>query len=578
MYSLLISVAFFAPAWGLSQISNSVTISAGTLQGGFCPGSAASFFLNVPFAKPPVGDLRFSSPQSYSGKYLSGTYDASTPGAACIQFGSTFVETGATSEDCLYLDIWVPPNATSTSNLPVKVWIYGGGEDAGGISDPLYNGCNLAEEGSLLVSINYRLGPLGFLALENSEIAGNFGIEDILLGLQWIQSNIAAFGGSPKKVLLFGQSAGATNVFIVSALPQATSLINAVVSESGAGRDLATSDVTYAVGASYASTLNCSDVACLRSKPASDLNATNPEIPGAIIYSSINSNIFQPYIDGKVIPFSPAVVGTKVPTIYGSNANEGAIFVLGQYLSTNISSDEYNSFLQDNFGAAAQTVAQYYSLSTFSASPFPAFSAMSTIITDVSYFCPAYRALNLAAQNGIPAWTYLFSHTPSCLWYQNLFPPQALPLVQATHTAEIPFVFGNVNNLPLPNGTCNFSPDEEAISKALMSAWTSMAATGNPSSSDLEWPSWNATQSLGINIVNSTTVGVVNYTACEFWDAIDKSLNFTSSGNASANATTTATTPKSTSAHSGAGENYLQSILSLRIALLVLLGSVVAFL
>ncbi len=91
----------------------------------------------------------------------------------------------------------MPPNATSTSNLPVKVWIFGGGEDSGGISDPLYNGCNVAEEGSLLVSINYRLGPLGFLALENSDITGNFGIEDILLGLQWIQSNIAAFGGSP---------------------------------------------------------------------------------------------------------------------------------------------------------------------------------------------------------------------------------------------------------------------------------------------------------------------------------------------------------------------------------------------
>ncbi len=97
----------------------------------------------------------------------------------------------------LYLDIWVPPNATSASGLPVKVWIYGGGEESGGISNPLYDGCNLAKHNTLVVSINYRLGPLGFLALESAGIGGNFGIQDILLGLQWIQSNIAAFGGDP---------------------------------------------------------------------------------------------------------------------------------------------------------------------------------------------------------------------------------------------------------------------------------------------------------------------------------------------------------------------------------------------
>jgi len=98
----------------------------------------------------------------------------------------------------LYLDIWVPPNTTSTSSRPVKVWLYGGGEDSGGISDPLYNGCNLAEQGeTLVISINYRLGSLGFLALPRAGITGNQGIEDILLGLEWIQSNIAAFGGDP---------------------------------------------------------------------------------------------------------------------------------------------------------------------------------------------------------------------------------------------------------------------------------------------------------------------------------------------------------------------------------------------
>lgn len=250
--------------------------------------------------------------------------------------------------------------------------------------------------------------------------------------------------------------------------------------------------------------------------------------------------------------------------------------MLGQYRSTNITSDQYNTFLQDNFGTVAQTVAQYYPLSAFSASPFPGFTAMSTIITDVSYFCPAYRALGLAARNGIPAWTYLFSHTPSCVWFENLFPPQALPLVQATHTAEIAFAFGNLNSLPLPNGTCNFTSTERAISKALVEAWTSMATTGNPSSPSLEWPVWNATSSLGVNILNSTTVGAVNYTACEFWDVVEKGLNFTSTNN-TVNVTTTGSSPKSTASHSGGVGNVPCSTLSFKTAILVFGGMIALF-
>lgn len=256
--------------------------------------------------------------------------------------------------------------------------------------------------------------------------------------------------------------------------------------------------------------------------------------------------------------------------------------MLGEYHSDNITSDEYNAFLLDNFGAAAPAVAEYYSLSAFSASPIPGFTAMSTIITDVSYFCPAYRALNLAAHNGVPAFTYLFSHSPTCLWYLNLFPPEALPLVQAGHTSEIQFAFGNLDHLPLPNGTCNFDPAERAISKALVAAWTAMAETGNPSTPDLTWPLWNATSSLGINIVNSTAIGVVNYTTCEFWDVIEKSLNFTGSSatsNATSNATVTSTSPTASATYTvtGAGGN-IPHTGSLTVALFVLLGGLTTYL
>jgi carboxylesterase type B len=180
-------------------VSNpSVTISAGTVEGTHCPSTNAKQFLNIPYAQPPLDELRFAPPQPYNTSYNSGTIIATTPGPPCIQFGTAFLENGTASEDCLHLDIWAPSKDTQISGLPVKVWIYGGGEQSGGISNPMYNGCNSAAEGSsLVVGINYRLGPLGFLALESAGIAGNQGILDILMGLQWIQENIAAFGGDP---------------------------------------------------------------------------------------------------------------------------------------------------------------------------------------------------------------------------------------------------------------------------------------------------------------------------------------------------------------------------------------------
>lgn len=146
---------------------------------------------------------------------------------------------------------------------------------------------------------------------------------------------------------------------------------------------------------------------------------------------------------------------------------EGALFVLGQFgFPPEITAAEYTTFLQDNFGSAAPLIAKTYPLSAFNSTPFPAFFAMEVIITDVSYKCLANRALNLAVQNGVPAWTYLWNHTPSCTWL-NSVPQQALTLLGATYTAEIPFVFGNLKNLPLPNGSCYLTSSERTIVRVM---------------------------------------------------------------------------------------------------------------
>lgn len=161
--------------------------------------------------------------------------------------------------------MYAPASAKPGSNLPVKVWAYGGGNEGGAISLPLYDGCNSADD-AVLVSFNYRLGPLGFLALEDAGIEGNMAIKDYVKALEWVQANIASFGGDASQVMLFGQSAGASDAFVVSALPQAKSLMKSVAMQSGGGQDLAERHLADAVGASYAETLGCSrsDVSLIR--------------------------------------------------------------------------------------------------------------------------------------------------------------------------------------------------------------------------------------------------------------------------------------------------------------------------
>jgi hypothetical protein len=183
---------------------------------------------------------------------------------------------------------------------------------------------------------------------------------------------------------------------------------------------------------------------------------------------------------------------------------------------------DYETFLNENFGSVAPLVGHYYPLSAFNSTPYPPFFAIAQVLTDATYFCSAYRGLNTAAANGVPAWTYFFNHNPKCTWLPAV-PQDAVPLIGATHTAEIPFVFGNTVNLPAPNGTCDMTEQEIAISAFLSEAWTSMADTQKPTSDAAKWPAYgNAQKSLGINITNFTTAGYVDYSVCKLWDGINK--------------------------------------------------------
>jgi hypothetical protein len=209
---------------------------------------------------------------------------------------------------------------------------------------------------------------------------------------------------------------------------------------------------------------------------------------------------------------------------------------------------------------------------------------MSQIITHASYFCPAHRALQTATKNGVPVYTYLYNHTSTCSWLSTV-PAPVLPFLGATHTFEIPFVFGNLDALPLPNGTCNSTAGEYALSSTLINAWTGMAENGNPSAggAGLKWPLWTGNQSLGLVVGNETAgIAEVDYSPCAFWDGVGESqlLNFTAGGvGGSGNTTGTgsgtgtatgAAKPTSTNGARRMGSEMLRSTLVL-LAILVIL-------
>lgn len=426
--SLVFILTQLSTSYGQSHTSApSATIDAGTLIGGICTYAPdAAYFKSIPFAKPPVGNLRFAAPQAYDESYPQNPRNATIRAPLCIQFGGAnfFAEAPPNSEDCLFLNIWTSSDFTKTSALPVRVWLYGGFNTAGGISNPAYDGCNVPATNAIMVSLNYRLGPLGYLALESAGIGGNMGIQDILLGLEWVQKNIAAFGGDPDRVMLHGQSAGAFNSFIVATLPQAPKLIKAAVFQSSGGRDQPLKPLAQFLGQSYAKGLDCgtSDINCLTNKTTSELPDVYHTLPETNSYNypvlalgDVNAYQFGPYVDGKVIPDQPSKVGVRVPSIFGSAAQEGNVFALITFakvpnLARDVNATAYDTFLRENFDESLVPLIQHtYPISAFNTTPLPAFYAISQVLTDAGFFCPSRRGLNTAIAKGIPVWTYLYN-------------------------------------------------------------------------------------------------------------------------------------------------------------------------
>ncbi len=434
-------------------------------------------FLGIPFAQPPVGPLRWKPPVPAS--KWKGVRQATEFGSHCMQpklYADMIFRDPGISEDCLTVNVWTPA-VDKKAKLPVMVWIYGGGFTAGGSSEPRQDGANLAKNGVVVVSMNYRLGIFGFfehpgLAAESPhKAAGNYGLMDETEALRWVQKNIAAFGGDAAKVTVFGESAGSFAVSAQMASPLAKGLFARAIGESGGAfysGGLAFKPLTEVEprDAEFAKTsLSASTVAELRALPAQQVMDAAVKAGPAVR--------FGPDVDGYFLPESiPAIFAAKkqndVPLIAGWNHDEG-----GMLEKTTV--DSFKADAEKQFGAQSAVVLRLFPASTDA----EAVRSASDIAAARFIAFSTWKWLEAAATDGTqPVYRYRFDLiTPA--------DPNHPGGLAAYHSSEIPYVFGT---LDLLKGYA-WRPEDYTMSGQMQKYWTNFAKTGDPNGGDLpKWP------------------------------------------------------------------------------------------
>ncbi len=464
-----------------ADAASQVRIHDGILQG--VTAANVSAFKGIPYALPPVGTLRWRPPVPAIG--WQGVRDASKFGPACLQPPAQpkdlyFDGVLPQSEDCLTLNVWTP---TGAKNLPVMVWIHGGSLVGGSGAEPMYDGARLAQHGIILVSINYRLGVLGYLAhpalsAESAQhLSGNYGLLDQIEALHWVQDNIAAFGGDPKQVTIAGESAGALSVIALMSSPKAHGLFAKAISESGympayaklheAAWGLPSAETA---GATMATLAGARDAAQLR---AVDLTA--------LYLAGLKSGWQpEPVIDGVVLlrQFAETFARgeqARVPVLAGFN--EGEIrSLLGLMPKAPDTQAAYAQDVRSRFGARSAAYLAVY----------PGADPRADVMAALRDGLYGYAAQNLVRQQAAlaqPAYLYFFRHST---------PAERARDLAAFHASELPYVFGRVGpgavlgpNWPQPPPTKH----ESDLAEAMMSYWTSFVRDGIPKAAGApDWP------------------------------------------------------------------------------------------
>lgn len=457
-----------------------VTAPAGMVKGEVS--GTLHVFKGIPYAQPPVGDLRWKPPVTAAG--WSGVRDATRFGPACYQpvprTASIYADPPATmSEDCLLLNVWTPEKATKA---PVMVWIHGGSLTGGAGSETMYDGTALAKRGIVVVSINYRLGILGYMAhpalsAESPDhVSGNYGLLDQIEALRWVKRNIAAFGGDPDNVTVAGESAGALSVMYLMGAPSARGLFAKAIIESGymlsapeLNKKRFGTESAEAVGTWLGGKLGDNDLASLRAADARTLIEQAP-LTGYFPF---------PTIDGKVLPAQLVDIFDKgeqapVPVLVGSNQGEirSLMFLAPPDPK---SADDYVAAIRARYGDLADDYLKLY----------PPTNLHESIIEeprDGLYSWTAQRIAKKQAAIGQPSYLYFWDHG---------YPAADNAGLHAFHASELPYVFGTANMTPPPWPKVPDTASEARFAEAVGDYWAGFVKTGVPSAAgQAAWPSY----------------------------------------------------------------------------------------
>ena len=476
---------------------NQVSTEHGMLEGAWSEADASiGVFRGIPFAQPPVGNLRWRAPQDLAS--WTGVRQATTFGAACWQSYSddAFVWSRGEfprSEDCLHLNIWQPEKTGATA--PVMVWFHGGAHTGGFAHVELFDGTELARQGVVVVTVNYRLGPWGFLAhpalAEESEqnSTGNYGLMDKIAALKWVQKNIQGFGGNPDNVTLFGQSAGSSSVCALMASPLASGLFDKAIGQSAACLVKEKRDANGQQRGARLAQLALGELGAQDSESqvtAKQLRSIDNQSLLSAMENSPWSEGSRIVVDGWVLPEAPVDVfnanqQAKVPLLVGSLANEGHELLP---LNNALTESELDQYLNKTFAETAPKLKALYA-EDLAISPG---MALREILTDafMAMSMRGWAQYNYNADQ--PTYLYYMDYVPPA--YQiylfddpNLNLPGGPRSTGAYHSGDLAYVFNNVGK------TGDFWLEEDfAMARAMSGYWTNFAKTGNPNGANL--PNW----------------------------------------------------------------------------------------
>lgn len=514
--SALLALCITGTAQQATKNEKPVKTDVGLISGDPTTPPGVRAFKGVPFAQPPVGDLRWKPPQPV--KNWTGVRKAEQFGPRCMQrpiFGDMGFRSNGMSEDCLYLNVWTPAKS-GNERLPVLVYFFGGGFMAGDGSEPRYDGESMARKGIVAITVNYRLGVFGFFAHPEltkespRHASGNYALLDQYAALQWVQQNIAAFGGDPKRVTIAGESAGSVAVSAQMASPLSKGLIAGAIGESGSiisalsAVPLAEAEQNGVKFAAAIGEAGATSLAALRTIPAEQLLAATakPGLPR-----------FAPTVDGYFFPKSPAEIfaageQAHVPLLAGSNSEESGYFgILGRETPT---VENYRKALQRLYPDKSDEVFKLYPASTET----EVLDAAQDLASDRFIAYSTWKWVDVATKTGgKPTYYYLYARPRPAMRAEMgnataglaggvVTGPQAAANQRpkprgAVHSAEIEYAMGNLDS----NKVYAWTPDDYKVSKVMQDYFANFIKTGNPNGKGLpDWPKFDTGSRMIIDV------------------------------------------------------------------------------